>query len=215
MQALSAIEIPPASRRPAQHVVIAMHGYGADASQFVPVLERWARDLPDAAMYAVHGPAACQLQPAGREWFALTNLPSALHARARATAPLVEAFIDQALARHGLGPERLALAGFSPGAVMALYLGPRRRPALGAIVSFAGVLTGAGELAAQGERPRTLLVQGTVDRMVRLSAMQAAHAELAARGASVECQIRAGGDHAIDDASIEGASRFLRRALVG
>jgi len=213
MERLAAISIPPASGGPARQVVLALHGYGADAGQFVPVLRRWADDLPDAELVALHGPAPCALQPQGREWFALTNLAGALHARAAATAPLIEAFIDDVLARHGLGPERLALAGFSQGAVMALYLGPRRRPAIGAIVSFAGVLTGADELAPSGARPRVLLVQGTLDRMVRIESMHAARAALGGRGAHVECLIRDGGRHELDELGVRGAGGFLRRAL--
>jgi phospholipase/carboxylesterase len=221
MEPLSAIAILPASGGPARQLVLAMHGYGADARQFVPVLQRWAHELPDAELIALHGPAPCGLQPQGREWFALTNLPAALLARARATAPQLEAFIAGALAARRLGPEQLALTGFSQGAVMALHIGPRRRPAIGAIVSFAGVLTGADELDAlagldaNSAGPRVLLVQGTLDRMVRIEAMHAARLALTARGIHVECVVRDGGQHELDDTGIRDAGAFLRRALVG
>lgn len=212
---LSAISLPPASGGPPQQVVLALHGYGADGSQFIPVLRRWADDLPDAELIALHGPAPCGLQPQGREWFELTNLPGALLARARATAPLVEAFIDDILATRKLGAERLALAGFSQGAVVSLYAGPRRRPPIGAIVSFAGVLVGADELGRLGALPRVLLVQGTLDRMVRIQSMYAAQAALRERGADVTCLIRDGGQHELDEPGIRGAGDFLRQALVG
>jgi len=212
---LSAISLPPASGGPPRQVVLALHGYGADGSQFVPVLRRWAAYLPEAELVALHGPAPCGLQPQGREWFELTNLPAALLARARATAPLVEAFIAEILAARGLGAERLALAGFSQGAVVSLYLGPRRRPPIGAVVSFAGVLVGADDLGEFGARPRVLLVQGTLDRMVRIQSMYAAQAALRDRGAHVECLIREGRQHEIDEPGIEGAGGFLRQALVG
>jgi len=212
---LSAISFPPASGGRPEQIVLALHGYGADANQFVPVLRRWAAYLPDAELVALHGPAPCGLHPQGREWFELTNLPAALLARARATAPLVEAFIAEILAARGLGAERLALAGFSQGAVVSLYLGPRRRPPIGAVVSFAGVLVGADDLGALGARPRVLLVQGKLDRMVRIQAMHAAQAALRDRGAHVECLIRDAGQHEIDDAGIDGAGGFLRQALVG
>ncbi len=212
---LSAIALPPASGGPPRQVVLALHGYGADAGQFVPVLQRWADDLPDAELIALHGPAPCGLSGQGREWFELTNLPNALLARARATAPLVEAFIDEILTTRGLGPERLALAGFSQGAVISLHAGPRRRPPIGAIVSFAGVLVGADELGRLGARPRVLLVQGTLDRMVRIQSMYAAEAALVERGADVTCLIRDGGQHELDEPGIRGAGGFLRQALVG
>lgn len=212
---LLAISLSPASGRRPRQVVIALHGYGADASQFIPVLRRWANDLPDAELFALHGPAPCGLQPQGREWFALTNLPHALLARARAAAPLVEAFIDDILETRGLPSAQLALAGFSQGAVVSLYAGLRRRPAIGAIVSFAGVLVGADELGALDEGPRVLLVQGTLDRMVRIQSMYAAHAALRDRGAPVECLIREGGQHEIDELEVRGAGGFLRQALAG
>lgn len=212
---LSAISLPPASGRPPRHAVIALHGYGADGNQFVPVLRRWAADLPDAELFALHGPAPCGLQREGREWFELTNLPGALLARARATAPLVDAFLDEVMATRGLAPAQIALAGFSQGAVIALHAGPRRAPPIGAIVAFAGVLVGADELDRLGDRPRVLLVQGTLDRMVRIESMHAARAELGARGARVECLVRDGGQHELDEPGIAGAGGFLRQALAG
>src|SRR5215468_2895047 len=104
MARLSASSLPPASGRPPRQAVIALHGYGADAGQFMPVLRRWATDLPDAELFALNGPAPCGLQRQGHEWFELTNLPDALRARAGATAPRVDAFIDDVLATRGLGP---------------------------------------------------------------------------------------------------------------
>jgi phospholipase/carboxylesterase len=212
---LTALSFPPASGGPPRQIVVFLHGYGADGEQAAPCVRRWAESLPDAEFLAPHGPAACKLQPEGREWFGLTSLPGPLLERARATAPLIDAFLDEALARRGLGPEKLALTGFSQGAVMSLYVGPRRRPSIGAIVSFAGVLVGEEDLSEIGDLPRILLVQGEKDRMVRLESMQAAHAALRARRARPEHLIREGMQHEIDDVVKDAAGAFLREALGG
>ena len=57
-----------------------------------------------------------------------------------AAAPALDEFLDAELARLGLPPERLALAGFSQGTMLSLHLGLRRRTRPAAIVGFSGLL---------------------------------------------------------------------------
>ena len=61
-------------------------------------------------------PSPCDMAPYGYQWFsAQDRSPAAVLAGVRAAAPMLDAFIDEALAERGLDDGDLALVGFSQG----------------------------------------------------------------------------------------------------
>ncbi len=131
-----------------------------------------------------------------------------------AAAPVLERFVERELARHGLDGSRLALVGFSQGAMMALHVGLRRSPAPAAIVGFSGALaTPPPQAPHGGRRPPILLVHGDADDMIPVGALHAALAMLATSGLSVQWHVAEGVGHGIDQESLEMAGRFLVDAL--
>ena len=117
----------PSAGGPPRQLVVLLHGVGADGQDLVGLAPMLARDLPHARFVAPDGPQPCDLAPYGRQWFSLQDRrPASMLAGIARTAPLVDAFIDAELARQDLDDARLALVGFSQGAMMSLHLGPRR-----------------------------------------------------------------------------------------
>src|SRR5687768_7181095 len=111
--------LSPRSGR-AKQLVVFLHGYGADGNDLIEIGRQWQRWLPDAAFVAPHAPELCAMADAGRQWFALTFRDP--HERWRGVnhaAPDLEAFLNAELARHELPASKLALVGFSQGAMMA------------------------------------------------------------------------------------------------
>ena len=129
-----------------------------------------------------------QRQPARRSRAAPTDRWRGVNS----AQPALDAFLDEELARLGLDDSRLALVGFSQGAMMAMHVGLRRRRAPAAIVSYSGLLVGAEHLGeakarnARGETPPILLVHGDQDPVIPVDAMFIAMNELAA--AEFPCQ---------------------------
>jgi len=199
--------------RPEQ-LVMFLHGYGADGAQFAPIAQRWSRLLPNAAFVAPNGPSVCAMRSVGREWWQLTNLPSPLHARARSASTLIGALLDHLLGEYGLPARRAALVGFSQGAVLALYLGSRFAPALGAVISYAGVLVGSDELPTELKaRTPTLLVQGDMDRMVPPANAVLAMTALRSAGVPAFVARRPDVAHEIEDGGVEAGGYFLLEHL--
>jgi phospholipase/carboxylesterase len=60
----------------------------------------------------------------------------------RATAPNLDAFIDEQLQKRGLRESDAALVGFSRGTMMALYVGLRRARPFAGIIGYSGRDTG-------------------------------------------------------------------------
>ncbi len=187
----------PASGGKPRQLVVLLHGVGADGHDLIGLAPYWA--------------------PYGRQWFSLQDRsPSAILGGVRAAAPILDAFLDEALAARGLDASQLALIGFSQGTMMSLYVGPRRAEALAGIIGYSGALIGADTLAQDiRSRPPVLLVHGDADEIVPPQAFPLAVKGLKAAGVAVEELICPGVGHSIDEAGLRRGGAFLRRVLAG
>jgi phospholipase/carboxylesterase len=199
----------------ADALVVLCHGYGSDGNDLIALAGAWRRLLPRAAFVAPHAPERCPIAGAGFQWFALeTFAPEVVTRGVNAAAPMLERFLERELERHGLDGSRLALAGFSQGAMMALHVGLRRNPAPAAIVGFSGALAAPPPKPVPGAgRPPILLVHGDADDMIPISALHAALTMLATSGLSVQWHVAQRVGHGIDQESVAIAGRFLADAL--
>jgi phospholipase/carboxylesterase len=215
MPQLSGPSRPPASGGKPSRLVILLHGLGADGNDLIGLAPHWARLLQTAEFLSPNAPFPCDMAPHGYQWYSSQDrTPEAALAGVRAAAPILDAFIDEALAKRGLDDSNLALVGFSQGTVMSLYVGFRRNRPVAGIVGFSGRLL-APELLANElrSRPPALLVHGTDDPLVPYTAL--AEAETALKGADVpvETVTSVGIGHSIDEEGLRRGGLFLRNVL--
>ena len=236
--------LAPASGN-AKSLVVFVHGYGANGDDLIALGQMWQAALPDTAFVSPHAPEECAANPfGGRQWFALTlrDQQELIDGLAQA-GPDLDAFLDEELARHGLGAEALALVGFSQGTMMALHVGLRwaaRDPKSGsrfseenarhnnkaepstgsglapaAIVGYSGVLGDPAVLGEQAARPPVLLVHGAQDELIPARALDFTRDALKAAGVPVEAHLREGLGHGIDEEGLRLGAEFLARHLAG
>ncbi len=207
----------PSSGGAPRRLVILLHGLGADGNDLIGLAPAWAPLLQDAEFVAPNAPFPCDMAPYGFQWFSLQDRsPESILAGVRAAAPMLDAFIDDALAARGLEEKDLALVGFSQGTMMSLYVGLRRARAVAGIIGYSGALIGVETLASEiRARPRVLLVHGDADAMVPFQAMARAAASLEAAGVAVETLARPGLGHGIDEEGLKAGARFLREVFGG
>jgi phospholipase/carboxylesterase len=155
------------------------------------------------------------MAPFGYQWFSLQDRRSeALLRGVQAAAPLLDAFLDEELERHGLSPRALALVGFSQGTMMSLYVAPRRPAPVAAVLGFSGALLGADALKVEAvSRPPVFLIHGDADEIVPVGALSAAVAGLQAADIPVRFEVRPGLPHAIDPEGITHGGAFLAAAF--
>jgi phospholipase/carboxylesterase len=205
----------PAKSGRAKSLVVFLHGYGANGDDLIEIGRIWAPAFPDTAFASPHAPDLRSDVPGGREWFPLAvgGDFEVIDAGVRGAAPILDAFLDAELARHGLGDERLVLVGFSQGTMMALEVGPRRQGAIAGIIGYSGVLTGAERAAEAPHRPPVLLVHGREDELIPVLALHAAVKALGVAGFAVEWHVSRGLAHGIDEAGLRLGADFLKRVI--
>ena len=212
---LSGPSVPPKAGGTPKQLVVMLHGVGADGRDLIGLADVLATHLPHARFLAPNAPEPCDMAAFGYQWFSLRDRSQAVMlAGIMRSAPLIDAFLDQALERDGLDDQKLALLGFSQGTMMALHVAPRRSKRMAAVVGFSGALLGADALAAQiRSKPPIFLLHGDADDVVPVQALDAAVQGLQAAGIPVRWSVRRGLPHGIDPAGLADGAAFLAQAF--
>lgn len=197
----------------ADRLIVFLHGYGADGADLFGLADVFAQRFPSAAFAAPNAPSRSKLNPMGREWFPIPWIDGSSEAEMRAgfltAATALDAFLDAELARRNLGPERLALIGFSQGTMMSLEVGPRRAAGPAGIVGFSGRLAEKGRIQSAPGRPPVLLVHGDRDEVIPVDALFDTRDALAEAGFSVRWGVSRGVGHGIAPDGLLRAADFI------
>ena len=223
--ALDGPRIPAAAGRTSQLVVF-LHGYGADGNDLIELGRQWRVLMPEAAFVAPNASERSPAAPIGRQWFALSNRPpddpsggDERWAGAVKARGAIDAFLDAELKRLSLDDSKLALVGFSQGAMMALHVGLRRPGAPAAILGYSGLLIGPERLSeatardARGAPPPVLLIHGEQDPLIPFDAMFMAAEALAGASIPTQWHLSLGIAHGIDAEGLRQGGLFLGRAF--
>ena len=208
-----------ASRGKATSLVVFVHGYGANGADLLDIGDGLAPHLPGTAFVAPDAADRVPGAPFGYQWFAIPRFDGSSEAAARAglrrSAEDLTAFLDQRLAYEGLGPEALALVGFSQGAMMSLEVAPRRAVAPAAVVAISGRLIGPERLGEALSKPPMLIVHGDQDQVVPFAEMALAADALVAAGFETYGHVMTGMGHGISQDGLQSVQGFLKRFLPG
>lgn len=202
----------------ARRMVVFLHGYGADGADLLGLADALAPHLPGTAFLAPDAPERVAGAPFGRQWFPIPWLDGSSEEESRAgllrAAEDLNAFLEARLAEEGLGPEALALLGFSQGAMMALHVAPRRPVAIAGVVAISGRLLAPERLAAEAVvKPPVLLVHGDADPVVPFQDMGLAGNALVEAGFTTYGHVMEGTGHGIAPDGLSVALSFLRDVL--
>ena len=204
----------------AKSLVVFLHGYGANGADLLDIGDVLAPHLPDTAFVAPDAAERIPGAPFGYQWFPIPRFDGSSEAQAAAglarSAADVNDFLDQRLAYEGLGPEALALVGFSQGAMMSLQVAPRRAVAPAAVVAISGRLIQPERLEAEvTARPPMLVMHGDEDQVVPFDEMAAAANALVAAGFDTYGHVMKGMGHGISQDGLQAMLGFLKQNLPG
>lgn len=202
----------------AKSLVVFVHGYGADGADLLGLADVLGPHLPDTAFAAPDAAERLPGAPFGRQWFAIPRFDGSTQAQAAAglkmaTQDLSE-FVDQRMAYEGLGPQAVALVGFSQGAMLSLHMAPRRAEPIAAVISISGQLLQPERLSAETTaKPPVLVMHGDQDDVVPFPEMTATCNALVAAGFETYGHVMEGSGHTIAQDGLATALAFLSKTL--
>ena len=178
LMTLDAISIPPANGSSPTRLLVALHGWGADARDLAPLASMF--NLPGYQFLFPNAPFPHPQVPGGRAWYALetSDYEGLLESR--------QMLLDWLLSLErttGVSLSHTILSGFSQGGAMALDVGLNLP--LAGICSLSGYLH-VKPKSSRSTIPPVLIIHGKQDLVVPLKAAQQARNELMALGATVE-----------------------------
>jgi phospholipase/carboxylesterase len=193
-------------------LLVLLHGRGADEHDLLPLANLLD---PERKLLVVTPRGPLSLPPGGAHWYVIRGLgypdpPTFLPTFAAATA-----WLDGLVEETGLGWERVALGGFSQGAVMsyALALGAGRpRPA--ALIALSGFMPSVAgfELDLTPPFPPIAIGHGTYDPVIGVEWGRRARGTLEQAGAEVVYR-ESPMPHTIDPGFVEELQPWLAAAL--
>ena len=175
---LQVITVPPASGQEPTALIVALHGWGANAQNLASVVP--LLNLPDYQFMFPDAPFPHPYMSTGKMWYDLSSQGGEGLPESR---KLLADWLQSLESSTGVPLSRTILSGFSQGAAMTLDIG--------LTLPLAGLVALSGYLhptTASGQFPPVLLVHGKQDAVVPLKAAYQAREALVALGVSVQYQ---------------------------
>ncbi len=194
-------------------LVIFLHGVNADGRQLAPLGDGWRAILPDTAFAAPDAPFAGAR--GGRQWFSLDGVTrDSRPQRIAAARPAFDALMGEIVAAHGLSADlnRVALVGFSQGAMMALDALVSGRWPVACVVALSGRLASPPPLAPP-PGASVLLIHGEDDAAIPCQESRDAAATLNGLGVTTQVRILPGVNHRVTPEGAALAGAFLAKCL--
>ena len=205
---------PTAGGTPTQLIML-LHGVGADGRDLIEMAPHLGQIFPNAAFVAPNAPNRYDQGLSGYQWISSgIRVEAEVIAAVQEPAAILNTFIDKELQDHGIGPDKLALVGFSQGTMMSLYTAPRRAQPIAGVLGYSGRLVGGDHLAAETvSRPPIFLAHGEMDPVVPVESMDVAERILSESGFSVQTLRCPNLGHSIDEDGLVQGTQFLRTVL--
>ena len=175
---LKSISIPPTTDRKPVAVIVALHGWGANARDLTSLAP--AFNLPDYQFVFPDAPFSHPQVPGGKMWYDLQGNDSKGLVESR---QLLKEFLLSLESSTGVPLSNTILGGFSQGGAMTLDVGLTLP--LAGLICLSGYLHSMSPVVGS-VLPPVLIVHGTEDRVVPVTAAIRARDSFTAWGASVQ-----------------------------
>ncbi len=202
--------------RMTESLVVFLHGVGASGADLAPLAEPLSAFVPSAAFAWPNAPAPFDGGELGRQWFSVAGVGADnRQERVERAREGFDRVVKAAIAERGFADrlDRVALFGFSQGAIMALDAIASGRWPVAAAVAAAGRLPGADYPLRAAVAMPVLLLHGEADTVVPAEESRRAAARLKAARFAVDTRFFPQLGHALSAEGVEAAGAFLARAL--
>jgi phospholipase/carboxylesterase len=196
--------------------LILNHGRGADENDLYGLLDEL--DPERRLLGVTTGAPLTDVPPGGRHWYLVPRVGYPDPQTFAAGYGLLTGFVDGLLSERGIGWERVAIGGFSMGAVMsyAVALGPAR-PSPAALLAFSGfvpTVEGWRPQLAGREGLRAFIHHGRNDPVISVEFARQARELLTEAGLDVE-YLETDAGHWIPPEALAPAQALVARVASG
>jgi phospholipase/carboxylesterase len=200
--------IKPENDTPINNAVILLHGYGGDGKDISMITINWKRFLNNTVFLCPNGHEKCSINPAGYQWFDLTNNdPQYILEQSKKAEKKLQQFINEVKVQYNLKNSQICLSGFSQGCMMSINLGLTSNENFNCIVGFSGKIINQEDLInRKTSSTKMLLIHGDQDAVVSPTSLLEAKDFLIRNSIEVETEIIQNCDHHIP---IEASSKAL------
>ena len=194
-------------------LLLLLHGYGSNEEDLFGLADAF-----DPAFTVVSARAPLSMGRGSYAWFSLAfseTGPVVLKPEeAEASRQTVAGFIAWCTAEYGTDPKRVALVGFSQGAILSAAVALTRPELVRAAVLMSGRILpeSAEESAPAGQQPQYLVVHGVSDPVLPIAHGRASHATLERLGIAHEYH-EFGTGHQISDESLDLVTNWIDNAM--
>lgn len=170
----------------AECLLIFLHGYNNTRAEMLPAYTYLQQKMPELAIAAPEGNSRSSRNPERKRWYKIQNFDvdgmrklestpigeiAKLYNQAGSllaqTAQSLNNFIDKTQKQYGFADGNTYIAGFSQGAMVAIWTALIRKRALAGCFSFSGLAAADVELDKQiASRPKVYLLHGKQDKQV-------------------------------------------------
>lgn len=204
--------------------IIWMHGLGADANDFVPIVKELdLRDCPAIRFVFPNAPQIPVTLNGGyimRAWYDIAAAGTDINKREDETGlRLSQQHIDALIAREnsrGIPTDKIILAGFSQGCAMSLQTGLRHPQKLAGIMGLSGYVPLADKVAEErhiaNQDTSIFLVHGTSDPVIPIQRAQQSRDLLLSLGYKIEWHDY-WMQHSVSPQEIVDIGNWLRKVL--
>lgn len=161
----------PATTQPKQ-IILLLHGVGADGYDLFELQPIFSQALPQAIIVSPHGFDPYDHAPFGRQWFKLGDMT---HEHINKVLPnaaqRLSTYIKELLEHFNMPPTKLAIVGFSQGAMLGLHYALSIREPIGSMVACSGALIAPPSWQDIPHHLRTpiAITHGTLDNVVPIT----------------------------------------------
>ena len=178
------------------HLVIFLHGVGADAAAMLPLASACIHACPDMTAAVPAGFDAFDLASHGRQWFSVKSVTEENRPeRVRRALPRLIGLVRTLQEEHGVSPRDTVLVGFSQGGIMALEAA--KTPVAGHVVSIGSRF--ASLPATWPAQTSVHLLHGARDTVIDVEHSRQAAARLQALGVAVRLDVVENAGHVLHD----------------
>ena len=207
--------IKPENDIPINNAVILLHGYGGDGKDISMITLNWKRFLNNTVFLCPNGHEKCSINPAGYQWFDLTNNdPQYILEQSKKAEKKLQQFINEVKVQYNLKNSQICLSGFSQGCMMSINLGLTSNENFNCVVGFSGKIINQEDLVSRKtSSTKMLLIHGDKDIVVSPTSLLEAKDFLIRNSIEVETEMIKNCDHHIPIEASSKALNYIRNNL--